>query len=151
MPGAADAPAALRANEKSTQASHHRYTDLRRHSLHDGITAYSALFPVTGFLATVVCRSSSTNLASASGCQNHTASPSAKRIDRPATHLRPSHPALDVRDDASAPPDEHRTREELAVICPTAQAEFWAAPKNRLTPESGDQIGRGLSPPWARS
>jgi len=35
------APAALRANGKSTQASHHRYVETIRHSLRDGVTAYT--------------------------------------------------------------------------------------------------------------
>jgi hypothetical protein len=41
-----DAPAALRAMEESTQASHHRYAETIRHSLRDGLTAYPALSPV---------------------------------------------------------------------------------------------------------
>jgi hypothetical protein len=35
------APAALRANEESTQASHHRYAETIRHSLRDGVSAAS--------------------------------------------------------------------------------------------------------------
>jgi hypothetical protein len=35
---------------------------------------------------------------------------------------RPPHPALHVRDDASAPPDERETREEEPPICPSSQA-----------------------------
>src|SRR5690349_9095502 len=35
------APAALRASEESTQASHHRYAETVRHSLHDGLAAYT--------------------------------------------------------------------------------------------------------------
>src|SRR5262249_38230362 len=35
--GASVAPAALRATKKSTQASHHRYAETIRHSLHDGL------------------------------------------------------------------------------------------------------------------
>jgi hypothetical protein len=41
------APAALCANERSTQASHHGYAATSRHSLHDGFTACFALFPVS--------------------------------------------------------------------------------------------------------
>jgi hypothetical protein len=39
---------------------------------------------------------------------------------------RPSHPALHVRDDAYAPPDECRTGEKLDVICPTAKAKIFS-------------------------
>src|SRR5579871_641962 len=38
-----DAPAALRANGKSTQASHHRYAATPRHSLRNGFTVYGVL------------------------------------------------------------------------------------------------------------
>ena len=43
-----DAPAASRAKVKSTQVSHHRFTERVRHSLRDGFTAYSELSPVNG-------------------------------------------------------------------------------------------------------
>jgi hypothetical protein len=46
------------------------------------------------------------NLAPASGRQNHTTSPSASDAARLASSKRPPHPALNVRDDAYAPPIE---------------------------------------------
>src|SRR5271167_3151980 len=43
----------------------------------------------------------------------------------------PSHPASNVRDDRDTPLLSGAGRAELLkVICPTAQAEFWAAPAN---------------------
>jgi hypothetical protein len=35
------------------ERSHHRSAEAFRHSLHDGVTVYSELSPVTGFFATV--------------------------------------------------------------------------------------------------
>ena len=55
-----------------------------------------------GFLAPVALRSSK-NLVPASGHQDHTTSPSAMVAARLAASLRPSHPALNVRDDREAP------------------------------------------------
>ena len=91
-------------SEKSTRVGHHRFTGTARHSLRDGVTAYSALFPVTGLLATVIgaMRKHVANLASASGCQNHTASPSAfaALVGRAkSVHRIPPH----VRDDRDTP------------------------------------------------
>jgi hypothetical protein len=41
-------------NEKHTSLSHHRSAEAFRHPLRNGVTIYSALSPVTGFLATVI-------------------------------------------------------------------------------------------------
>jgi hypothetical protein len=68
---------------KCTEESAHEHTgpaEAIRLSLRDGFTAYFGLSPVTGFLATVICRSlASANLAPAPGRQDHTTSPSASR------------------------------------------------------------------------
>src|SRR5689334_10053127 len=42
-------------------------------------------------------------LTPASGCQDHTTSPSASALARRARPTRPSHPAANVRDDREAP------------------------------------------------
>src|SRR6516162_3761926 len=42
-----DAPAASRAMKSGTRVSHHRFAETIRHSLRDGVNAYSALFPET--------------------------------------------------------------------------------------------------------
>jgi hypothetical protein len=61
-----------------------------------------------GFLATVACGLASANLTPASGCQDHTTSPSASAsfVRTQFAHMtpqRPSHPAPYVRDDREAP------------------------------------------------
>src|SRR6266404_1537888 len=48
-----NAPAASRANEKSTRDSHHRFTGTTRHSPRNGFTAYFALSSVTTLFDTV--------------------------------------------------------------------------------------------------
>src|SRR5215472_18848095 len=45
------APAALRANGKSTQASHYRYAETIRHSLRDGLRAYTCSPRCTGLVS----------------------------------------------------------------------------------------------------
>jgi hypothetical protein len=54
-----------------------RVTGIIRHSPRNGFTAYTVLSPVIGFLATVAGGVASTDLTPASGCQDHTSSPSA--------------------------------------------------------------------------
>ena len=67
----------------------------------------------------------SANLISASGYQDHTTSPSASRGARLAHPKRPSHPALHVRDDASAPPDEHGTAKLYCCFYPTKKRNIF--------------------------
>jgi len=74
------APAASRANEKSTRASHHRYAETIRPSLRDGLRLIRDLPGVHDFLVTVARAMRthlSANLTPAKGCQDHTISPSA--------------------------------------------------------------------------
>jgi hypothetical protein len=54
---------------------------------------YRALPGEPGFLATVTRGNSSASLTPASGCQDHTTSPSARKRPRLWHHLRPPHPA----------------------------------------------------------
>jgi hypothetical protein len=63
-----------------------------RPSLRNGFTAYSALSPATGFLATVAPRISPRSLTPASGRQDHTTSPSASACVRLSQTPRPPHP-----------------------------------------------------------
>jgi hypothetical protein len=64
-------------------------------------------------------------LMPASRHQDHTASPSAS-YHSSKIHQRPSHPAPNVRDDRETPLLSGAGRPKLvAVICPTAQAEFF--------------------------
>jgi hypothetical protein len=97
------APAASCA-EKSTRVSHHGRARIARHSrTRLVLTASFALSPETGLIASVADRSSSAGLASASGCQDHTTSPSAFRNVRLSSQKRPPHPAPNVRDDRETP------------------------------------------------
>src|SRR6202022_4365372 len=91
---------------RCTKENAHEHTgsaEAIRHPLRDGFTAYIALSPVTGFLATVVSRNHlPQNLAPASGRQNHTTSPSASAtlVSRSLrVHRIPPH----VRDDREPP------------------------------------------------
>src|SRR5580704_1488429 len=60
-----------------------RATGITRHSRTQWFTAYNALSPATGFLATVASGVASTDLTPASGCQDHTSSPSVSWQRRP--------------------------------------------------------------------
>ena len=121
------APAALRASEESTQASHHRYAETFRHSLHDGLRLIACsprgagldsprrLPLIIGKLDPSVGRS---------GPHAFTVRFRRVRLTQPK---RPSHPAANVRDDRDTPLSWSRTREEGPLICPTAQAKFLRA------------------------
>src|SRR6202166_1254854 len=71
---------------------------VRSHRFHPAFpaqwfTAYIALSPATGSFATVARGVASTNLTPASGCQDHTTSPSASGALVLKRHPRPPHPA----------------------------------------------------------
>jgi len=72
-----------------------------------------------------------TNLVPASGHQDHAISPSAAvsivSAQKRLKLSRPSHPALNVRDDREAPLNERGTGEKMLLICPTPQAPRGAA------------------------
>ena len=75
---ARDAPAASHAvKNKAYECSHHEYTGMTRHSPRNGFTAYFVLSPVTGLVCHRRPRGIPANLTPASGCQDHTTSPSA--------------------------------------------------------------------------
>jgi hypothetical protein len=81
-------------------------------------TAYSALSPVTGYLATVAAWIFPRDLTPASGRQDHTASPSAPPAllcRRPRVHRIPPR----VRDDREPPLSSGETRGVMPVICTT--------------------------------
>ncbi len=81
---ALDAPAASHACEKqSIRVSHHGHTGFTRHSPRNGFNGFLRALPgVPGLLATVVGRNKSADLTPASGCRDHTTSPSATRAVR---------------------------------------------------------------------
>jgi hypothetical protein len=103
--GCSMAPAASRAIVKqSTQA----YSP-QVHRIHTGIPCAMVLrllrdLPgVPGFLATIARGITPANLTPASGCQDHTAWPSASGFLRPGSRPRPSHPAPRQRRSRAAP------------------------------------------------
>jgi len=125
MPGAQAAPAASRAKGKSTQAKSPQVRRSSRHSLRNGFTAYSALSLVSrALLPPSPARSSHAGLISASGYQDHAASPYAIRRTRLMHRKRPSHSAPNTRDDREAPLlIGYGMRKEVPVICPPSQAK----------------------------
>ena len=88
------APAVSRAIVHQEYAHEHTGSaEAFRPSLRNGFTAYFVLSPVTGFLATVICKLALANLAPAPGRQDHTTSPSAissVRLPRHRVHRIPS-------------------------------------------------------------
>ena len=81
MPGARCTRSLVCAMVVSMHTSiHSEPSENTRHSRTQWFTAYTALSPVIGFLATVACGVASTDLTPASGCQDHTSSPSAKSV-----------------------------------------------------------------------
>jgi len=88
------------------------------------LTVYSALSLVIGLSCHHHRQIVFADLISASRYQDHAASPSASMRIVFAQRLRPSHPAPNVRDDREAPLLRCAGRpKEMAVICPTEQAE----------------------------
>jgi len=68
--------------EEAHERSHYRYAEINRHSLRDGFNGFLRALPGDrAFLppSQATMRSIIANLAPASGCQNHTTSPSASR------------------------------------------------------------------------
>src|ERR1700682_4273078 len=66
------------------------------------------------------------NLTPASGCQDHTASPSA-RVTLVSRNFRVHRIPPRVRDDREPPLSSGETGEVKSVICPTAKAEYFCA------------------------
>ena len=90
---------------KKAGGSHHRLGRDTRPSLRNGFNGLLRALPGDrAFLPPSPRGSYPGNLASASGCQDHTTSPSAiVSFVRATCALTPSHPALNVRDDREAP------------------------------------------------
>jgi hypothetical protein len=112
---------------KHAQKNAHEHTgsaEAIRHSLRNGFTAYNALSPVTGFLATVTSRVLPQSLTPASGRQDHTISPSASAPFVVGTSASTaSHRAF--RDDREPPLLSGETGGETPLICPTRQGEYF--------------------------
>ena len=95
------------ANEKAG-GSYHRFSQIIRHSLRDGFNGVLRALPGDRAFLPPSSAKRLADLAPASGCQNHTTSPSASgsfvgALTARCDPMRPSHPALNVRDDREAP------------------------------------------------
>jgi hypothetical protein len=91
---ALDAPASRVCNGSGrahTRSSGH--TGITRHSPRNGLRLISRSPRRPGFFATVARGVTSANLTPASGCQDHTTSPSAPKCPRQKHFSRPPHPA----------------------------------------------------------
>jgi hypothetical protein len=115
------APAASRANEKSTRASHHRYAETVRHSLRDGATAYFVLSPVTGLFCHRRFADNPAKLDTSVGVSGPHDFAVRHGFIRRLKPPRPSHPAPRFVTIAKRPLCERETAELVNLICPTAQ------------------------------
>jgi hypothetical protein len=92
-------------NKKHTSFIHLGYAGVTRHSLRNGFNGFLRALPGDRALlppSSAQCESIIANLASASGCRDHTTSPSAPHRS-PSMPPRPPHPAPNVRDDGDTP------------------------------------------------
>ena len=116
---------------KKAGGSHHRFGRTSGLPCATVLTVSFALPGEPGFLAPIARElRKPTNLTQASGCQDHATSPSAlHRSSHDAT--RPSHPALHVRDDASAPPGERGTTQDNHIFLKNERGIFFAGGLDR--------------------
>src|SRR6516164_5436314 len=97
--------------EKAHERSHHRYAETIRHSLRDGFTVSFALSPETWLFCLRHRRDAKhrrqlDTCLGVSGPHDFAVRADVVRLTTPS---RPSHPALNVRDDAYAPLVERGT------------------------------------------
>jgi hypothetical protein len=123
---ALDAPAALCAMlVRAHKRSHHGHTGNTRHSPRNGFNGFLRALPGDrACLPPSPAESSSADLTPASGCQDHTTSPSASGtlVRRTiSVHRIPPH----VRDDRERPSHGAGRGELVEMICPTAKAEYF--------------------------
>ena len=98
-----DAPAASRANDKSTRAIHHRFTGTTRRFLRNGFNGFLRALPGDRACLSPSSAGMPADLTPASRRQDHTTSPSAPALLVSQNCPRPSHPAANVRDDRETP------------------------------------------------
>ena len=128
-----NAPAASRAVGRSTRVSPPQVQPERPGlPCANGFNGVLRALPgVHDLLVTVAGRSSPADLAPAKGCQDHTSSSVRKKRRSSREALRPSHPALNVRDDAYAPLVEAGRREDVHDFR-FSESEIFSRP-NRTT------------------
>jgi hypothetical protein len=71
---------------RNAGGSHHRFGRINRHSLRDGVTAYTRSPRCPGLIATVALRNVPQGLIPASGDRDHAISPSASAPSSESTH-----------------------------------------------------------------
>ena len=86
------------ANRKAG-GSHHRFSRNNRHSLRDGFNGVLRALPRNRAFLLLSRADRSARLTPASGCQDHTTSPSVSAAFVSRYHPRPSHPRLTFGDD----------------------------------------------------
>jgi len=125
-PGARRARSLACKNRKHASKSprSHRFT---RHSLHDGFTAYSTLFPAIGLFVTVPTQCEALSRVDVSV---ETSEPRGFVVRVTCVRLshrkRPSHPAPNVRDDRDTPLLRGARRAENAADLPDVTTEMSA-------------------------
>src|ERR1700726_2994919 len=125
MPGARCARSLACKSESSTHASHHGHTGITRHSPRNGLRLIprsprgpGSFAPVIGVMRSIIA-----NLTPASGCQDHTTSPSASSaLVFCAISVHRSSPH--VRDDRETPLLVRRDDLLLFLFLPGCQVKF---------------------------
>jgi len=115
-------------NDKAHKHSHHGHTGITRHSPHNGFNGLLRALPGDrAFLPPSPARSSLTSLTSASGCQDHTTSPSAAGALRrcaPSASTASRSTSVTI---AKRPYSGAGRGELVEMICPTGKAENFFA------------------------
>jgi len=111
---------------KAYEHSHHRFAGRARPSLRNGFNGFLRALPGDrAFLPPSPARSSPANLTPASGRQDHTTSPSASGVARPAPPPRPPHPAPNVLTMRNAPPEGHGMVRHIQLICDSENPKYF--------------------------
>ena len=138
MPGAERTRSLACKMEESTHASHDRYAETFRHSLRDGVTAYTRSPRCTGLVSHRRSEHRLKSLIPASGDQDHTISPSARLARRrEATASIASRPTS--RDDCRTPLLAGRDGGRVQVIWGGSQAILR---KSEINFRKSEYVGR---------
>src|SRR5579863_2606792 len=126
--------------KRARKQSHHRYTGASRHSLRDGFTAYSTLFPAIGLF----CHRRWSQCASIVDLLDVGVETSEPRgfvvrlaCIRPLQRKRPSHPAPNTRDDSRSAPlgkarDARKPARDLPVVTSETACDILARRANQV-------------------
>ena len=110
---------------KNAGGSHHRFSQINRHSLRNGSTAYTRSPRCTGLDSHRRPGIITQDLIPASGDRDRTISPYALACSS-RTPPRPSHPASNVRDDREAPLLWERDARRIRLICDFGKSEIFS-------------------------